>query len=179
MRGPRRGITSLERRPAGGPLALTVVGAPEHSAAGTALHQRATGLAPGVTSAAVQPVTPLLPQPRPLFIASLLDSVQLSLGTSYCYVNMRCNTYQFSRLLTSNFDLGDASDTRDSGKVQYCPGHCALCLYALWSIRDILLVFCMYLMTYYIGSIVVAFLVFYETTLVCAKVTVKMTFYSH
>lgn len=27
MQGPRRGITSVERRPAGGPLALTVVGA--------------------------------------------------------------------------------------------------------------------------------------------------------
>lgn len=56
------------------------------------------------------------------------------------------------------------------------------CLYALWFIRDILLVFCMYLMTYYIGSVVVAFLVFFsffflnETMLACAKVTVKMTF---
>lgn len=48
----------------------------------------------------------------------------------------------------------------DSGKVQYGPEHRALCLYALWFIRDILLVFCMYSMTYYIGSIVVAFLVF-------------------
>lgn len=27
MQGPRCGITSVERRPAGGPLALTVVGA--------------------------------------------------------------------------------------------------------------------------------------------------------
>lgn len=82
MQGPRRGIT---------------FGAdcwsPEHAAAGTTLHQRATGLALGVTSAAVQPATPLLPQPCPLFIASPLDSVQLSLGTSYCYVNTRCNTY--------------------------------------------------------------------------------------
>lgn len=55
--------------------------------------------------------------------------------------------------------------------------------YALWFIRDILLVFCMYLMTYSIGSIVVAFLVFFffyfYETLACAKVTVKMTFYSY
>lgn len=55
MQGPRRGIT---------------FGAdcwsPEHPAAGTALHQRATGLALGVTSAAVQPATPLLSQPSPL-----------------------------------------------------------------------------------------------------------------
>lgn len=59
---------------------------PERPAAGTAAHQ-------GATSAAVQPATPLLPQAWPLFIASPLDSVQLSLGTSYCYVNTRCNTY--------------------------------------------------------------------------------------
>lgn len=61
----------------------------------------------------------------------------------------------------------------------------ASCLYALWFIRDILLVFCMYLMTYYVGSVVVvAFLLFpsfflsFHETLACAKVTVKMTFYS-
>lgn len=62
----------------------------------------------------------------------------------------------------------------------------ASCLYALWFIRDILLVFCMYLMTYYVGFVVViAFLVFFflflpfHETLVCAKVTVKTTFYSY
>eukprot|EP00069_Balaena_mysticetus_P022543 bmy_03343T0 len=82
------GLTSAERRPAlwpQRPFGADCCWSLGHSAAGAALHQRATGLALGVTSVALPPVTPHSPQPRPLFIASPLDSAQPSPGTSYCY----------------------------------------------------------------------------------------------
>lgn len=71
------------------PVGTDCCWSPRGRSHGTALHQRATRLAPQVTSVALPPSLPLPPQPCPP-VNSIPTNHASPPSTNYCYVNTWC-----------------------------------------------------------------------------------------